>query len=80
MSRIRFLLAACFAVFAVAVQADDMDAMIEDCNGCHGDDGVSQWDDVPSIIASMSSACTATANTAKHAATKKRMRLILKTP
>ena len=49
MSRIRFLVAACFAVFAVAVQADDMDAMIEDCNGCHGDDGVSQWDDVPSI-------------------------------
>ena len=26
-----------------------MDAMIEDCNACHGDDGVSQWDDVPSI-------------------------------
>lgn len=49
MIRIRFFVAAFFTLFAVAVQADDMDAMIGDCNGCHGDDGVSQWDDVPSI-------------------------------
>ncbi len=26
-----------------------MDAMTANCNGCHGDDGVSQWDDVPTI-------------------------------
>ncbi len=49
MIRIRFFVAACLALFAVAAQADDMAAMIEDCNGCHGDDGVSQWDDMPSI-------------------------------
>ena len=24
-------------------------AVIENCNGCHGDDGVSQWSDVPTI-------------------------------
>jgi sulfide dehydrogenase cytochrome subunit len=27
----------------------DMSAVIENCNGCHGDDGVSQWSDVPTI-------------------------------
>ena len=31
------------------VYAADLDALIEDCNGCHGDDGVSQWNDVPTI-------------------------------
>lgn len=27
----------------------DVDALMQDCNGCHGDDGVSQWSDVPTI-------------------------------
>lgn len=27
----------------------DVAALMEGCNGCHGDGGVSQWDDVPSI-------------------------------
>jgi cytochrome subunit of sulfide dehydrogenase len=36
------------AVFSVA-SASDIDAIIEDCNGCHGDNGVSQWSDVPTI-------------------------------
>jgi sulfide dehydrogenase cytochrome subunit len=27
----------------------DLAAMMEDCNGCHGDNGVSQWTDMPSI-------------------------------
>lgn len=27
----------------------DVDALMENCNGCHGDNGVSQWDDVPTI-------------------------------
>ena len=49
MIRIRFPSVFFLATFAVAAQAGDMDAMIEDCNACHGDDGVSQWDDVPSI-------------------------------
>lgn len=29
--------------------ADDLAAVVDDCNGCHGDDGVSQWTDVPTI-------------------------------
>ena len=27
----------------------DVAAIAEDCNGCHGDNGVSQWNDVPTI-------------------------------
>ena len=27
----------------------DVAALLESCNGCHGDGGVSQWSDVPSI-------------------------------
>lgn len=27
----------------------DLDALMADCNGCHGDNGVSQWSDVPTI-------------------------------
>lgn len=30
-------------------QAGDLDAIVESCNGCHGDDGVSQWSDLPTI-------------------------------
>ena len=26
-----------------------IDGMVEDCNGCHGEQGVSQWQDVPTI-------------------------------
>ncbi len=29
--------------------ADDLSATIETCDGCHGDNGVSQWGDVPTI-------------------------------
>lgn len=36
------------AIFSMA-GASDLDAIIEDCNGCHGDNGVSQWSDVPTI-------------------------------
>lgn len=36
------------AIFSMA-SASDIDAIIEDCNGCHGDNGVSQWGDVPTI-------------------------------
>ena len=34
------------APFAVA---DELEDIIASCNGCHGDDGVSQWTDVPTI-------------------------------
>jgi sulfide dehydrogenase cytochrome subunit len=27
----------------------DVSSIVENCNGCHGDDGVSQWSDVPTI-------------------------------
>ena len=37
-----------FAFGATAVAAG-LDAKIELCNSCHGDDGVSQWDDMPTI-------------------------------
>ncbi len=36
-------------LFASAAMAGDLDAIVADCNGCHGDDGVSQWTDVPTI-------------------------------
>lgn len=32
-----------------ALASADVGAMMQDCNGCHGDDGVSQWSDVPTI-------------------------------
>lgn len=44
-----------FFVFSVlmlgipAIASADVDALMQDCNGCHGDNGVSQWSDVPTI-------------------------------
>ena len=36
------------AAFSSA-SAADLDALMEGCNDCHGDNGVSQWGDVPTI-------------------------------
>ena len=36
-------------LFASAAMAGDLDSIVADCNGCHGDNGVSQWTDVPTI-------------------------------
>jgi len=36
-------------LFAAAAGAQDLATVTENCNGCHGDDGVSQWSDVPTI-------------------------------
>ncbi len=36
-------------LFAASAMAGDLDAVVENCNGCHGNDGVSQWTDVPTI-------------------------------
>ena len=36
-------------LFASASMAGDLSAVVENCNGCHGNDGVSQWTDVPTI-------------------------------
>ena len=32
-----------------AIAVADLDALMQDCNGCHGEGGVSQWSDMPSI-------------------------------
>lgn len=34
---------------ALAANAGDLKATIADCNDCHGENGVSQWDDMPTI-------------------------------
>ena len=36
-------------LFASVSMAGDLEAVVENCNGCHGDDGVSQSADVPTI-------------------------------
>lgn len=36
-------------LFASVSMAGDLESVVENCNGCHGDDGVSQWTDVPTI-------------------------------
>lgn len=43
------VIATVFSLSMAGAMAGDLDAIIADCNGCHGDDGVSQWTDVPSI-------------------------------
>jgi sulfide dehydrogenase cytochrome subunit len=37
------------SIFLSAAAWGDLQAVVENCNGCHGDDGVSQWSDVPTI-------------------------------
>ena len=41
-------IAVCLALPAAA-SASDLDAIIQDCAGCHGDNGVSQSSDIPTI-------------------------------
>ncbi len=36
-------------MFVSVSSAEELATIVEDCNGCHGDDGVSQWSDVPTI-------------------------------
>jgi sulfide dehydrogenase cytochrome subunit len=38
-----------FSLSMAGAMAGDLDAIVANCNGCHGDDGVSQWSDVPTI-------------------------------
>ena len=40
---------ALIALLAAGTAVAEFDAIIKDCNDCHGDDGVSQWDDMPTI-------------------------------
>ena len=49
MNRISILLMTIILTASGIASADDIAAIIDDCNGCHGDNGVSQWTDVPTI-------------------------------
>ncbi len=44
-----YLAAAFFSLMFSSASAGDLDAMMKGCNDCHGDNGVSQWTDVPTI-------------------------------
>ena len=40
----------CVAIFLGGPAiAGELDALVENCNSCHGDNGVSRWSDVPTI-------------------------------
>jgi sulfide dehydrogenase cytochrome subunit len=45
----RNLLSIAAAALMTGAAYADLDTIIKDCNECHGDDGVSQWDDMPTI-------------------------------
>lgn len=47
--RISTLLATAVGLFFSGVVWGDVSGIVEDCDGCHGDGGVSQWTDMPSI-------------------------------
>jgi len=49
MKRQFFFVLSALALGIPALASADVDALMQDCNGCHGDDGVSQWSDVPTI-------------------------------
>ena len=44
-----YIAAALVSMTFSAANAGDLETIIQDCNGCHGDNGVSQWTDVPTI-------------------------------
>lgn len=44
-----YLAAALLGTTFSSAYAGDLDAMMQDCNDCHGDSGVSQWSDIPTI-------------------------------
>lgn len=47
---LRLVLLTCVAMFfGRSTVADELNALIENCNSCHGDNGVSQWSDMPTI-------------------------------
>jgi sulfide dehydrogenase cytochrome subunit len=43
------LLLGCLTVSTGAASAADIGAITQSCNDCHGNDGISQWTDVPTI-------------------------------
>ena len=49
MKAYKYLFVAAMVACFSGASASDIDSMMKDCNGCHGDNGVSQWGDVPTI-------------------------------
>lgn len=49
MQRVAISLTVVFMAAAPLAVAADLDATIAGCNDCHGNNGVSQWNDVPTI-------------------------------
>ena len=49
MKRIFFFVLSALTLGIPALANADVDALMQNCNGCHGDNGVSQWSDVPTI-------------------------------
>ncbi|MEL7451344.1 MAG: cytochrome c-553 [Pseudomonadota bacterium] len=45
----RFCIAAILLAHCGAAVGGDLGAIVEECDGCHGVDGVSQWTDMPTI-------------------------------
>lgn len=48
-TRISTLLTLTVGLFVSGAVWGDVSGIVEDCNGCHGDGGVSQWADMPTI-------------------------------
>ena len=49
MRRIHTLIMTIILTSCGAASAADLDAIIAGCDGCHGENGISQWNDVPTI-------------------------------
>lgn len=49
MKKLPLYSAAASLLFAFSSASADVDALMQSCNDCHGDGGVSQWTDMPSI-------------------------------
>jgi sulfide dehydrogenase cytochrome subunit len=49
MNKLPLYAAAASLLFAYSTASADVDALMQGCNDCHGDGGVSQWTDIPSI-------------------------------
>jgi len=49
MKRYFFFILSALTLGFPALATADVDALSQNCNSCHGDDGVSQWSDVPTI-------------------------------
>ena len=49
MKAYKYLFLTPFLAFFSTASASDIDALMKTCNDCHGDNGVSQWSDMPTI-------------------------------